>query len=730
MSHSLFFDSPEAYSRDYNFTKYAVDDYTLYLHKLTGEPIESLRTTVQQALKNDNELKLINPTISYLERMENGDREVIEEPFSVFLKKVEQRNLIMSPSMICYDHTDDNPSELAISTQNRLDLRDSDKSQQKKAKAVNNIPEFLFYFGSQTSRKVSVNSISGATLSPHNAYYNKSAHTTMTSMCRITTAYASANNERLLGGNRHFDSIAKAMENIVNVINLIDLNNVQAAIDEYNLHIVTVEEMMVAILRSTRMYLNSQEGEREIYRLVKSLTPLERTAWTYCGDLYHFTKYNDNWTRQLIHDAINPDYTVEVYGIGDAQNIIKNMPSSVFELAAVIGQDLFSDPNLLNEKGEVTTYDLGGLKDQRPERYIMFAQIVINVCAAFQKRKTFIDAFLKNECAPAYVGYLPTMMRRVVLGSDTDSSMATGQHWTKWYTGTTKFDELASKVLAVMVYLTSETLVHYLAQFSANVNVAKRHLYRTAMKNEFMYEVYIRSTASKHYYSYVKVCEGVVYLKPEFDVKGVQLIAGKLPKKMRDRLEAMQRDILETIGRGELLPLRKYVQQVADYEKEILEGLIIGDCSNLKLVKIKTEEEYSNPKSQEWFYHDLYESVFAPKYGAAPPLPYMGVSLTISVNNQTQFKDWLSKVEDPRIRDGIVNHWRKWEKAMDKLARIILPVDNVKATGIPVEILTATSEREITLRTMQPFYLTLESIGFYLYRDANQRITLASDYML
>lgn len=720
---SIFFDGPEAYNREYDFVNYAIQDYSNYISKLLRLPFDTAKAKVKEIFNNHEKLKLINPKVRYLERLDNGDRVPVVEPFSTYFKKIQDRKYILSPSMIAYASPEEEEAKLAVSTAKRLALRKKEKNLQQDYKALGDIPKFLFYNGSQTSRKISVNSISGATLSPHNAYYNPSAHTTMTSTCRITTAHANANNERLLGGNRHFDTIPKALENIINTCSLIDRSKLQKAIGEFNLHIPSVEEMMVAVLRSTRMYLMDPEGEREIYRLVKTLDPLERAGWCYSGDLYHVMKFNPSFMREWFDDAIAVDFTIKVE---DPKHVIKNMPSSMFELAAVISQELFIDRDIVDEKGKPKTYTLKTLEEERPERYLAFAQTIISCVGAMHKRLSFINAFLKNDCAPAYVGYLPSMTRRVVLGSDTDSSMATGQHWTKWYTGEAKFDKIASKALAVVVYFSSETLVHYLAHFSANMNIPKQYLYRIAMKNEFMYTAYVRSTAAKHYYSNVKVCEGVVYPEEEFDVKGVQLIAGKLPKDMQKELQTLQQDILENIGAGRSVPVRKYAYKIASLEQQLIQELKAGHVDRLRFEKVKSEAEYSDPGSQTWFYHDLWNNVFAGKYGEAPQPPYLGVSLTVGMKTKTKFMNWIESIDDPAMKLAVRNHWNKWSKKPG-LERILLPLENVNKHGIPVEIQPALSTREIVLKTMQPFYLTMETIGAHVYRNKGENITLFSD---
>lgn len=719
---SIFFDTPEAYNRNYDFLKYAVNDYTLYLCKLTGKSDSVVRPKVENYLKNHETLKLINPKVCYLERMENGDREQRVKPFSVYLKEIENRNLILSPSMIAYKHPDQEKSMLAESTEKRVDLRSAEKHKQQQAKAVGDVVGYQFYNGSQTSRKVSINSISGATMSPHNAYYNKTAHTSMTSTCRITTAHANANNERLLAGNRHFDNIAKALENLVNTCNLLDRTLVSKAIREFNLHIPSVEEVMYAVLRSTRLYVVSSDGEREIYRFVKTMDGVERAAWLYNGDFYHMGKYNPDFMRAWIAETIQVDYSVTVQ---DPVEVVKNMPSSMFELAAVVSQELFIDKELLNDEGKPTTYSLKDLKEKRPERYMAFAKTVISCSGSMYRRKSIIDAFLKNDCSPAYIGYLPTMIRRCVLGSDTDSSMATGQHWTKWYTNSTKFDEKASKVLASMVYFSCETLVHYLAIFSGNMNIPNNYLYNIGMKNEYMYAAYIRSCAAKHYYSDIKVCEGVVYPKVDFDVKGVQLIAGKLPPDMQKALQDLQKDILSKIGDGIEPPVADYVYQIADLEQKIIHELKTGHVERLKFEKIKREEEYSDPRSQTWFYHDLWENMFASKYGKAPEPPYLGVSLKLDAENKTKINNYLDSLP-PRMATSLRNHFGKWNKE-PKLSRVILPLEIVRNKGVPSELYPILSVREIILKTLQPFYQTMETIGVYVYKNDNDKITMFSD---
>jgi hypothetical protein len=217
-------------------------------------------------------------------------------------------------------------------------------------------------------------------------------------------------------------------------------------------------------------------------------------------------------------------------------------------------------------------------------------------------------------------------------------------------------------------------------------------------------------------------------MKPDFDVKGVQLIAGKLPKYIQDQLKWLQQDILRRNAIGELLPLREYCEMVAKLELEILHSVEKGDASLLKTEKIKTYEEYSDPRSQTWFYHDLWESVFAKHYKEAPQPPYIGVSLSVGLGSKGKFNRWVESLPE-RMGTEVKKHWAKWDKSDTKLERIVLPLEVTQQTGIPKEINEVLSYREVIHNTLHPFYMTLEGIGYYIYQNKGEQISLISDYL-
>lgn len=705
---SHFFDTPEEYTRKWGVKPAYVEQAAHYVAANTTASFEEAVEIVKKKVSPSQPNGFIDPRVRILKRGKNGDRTLVETTFDDMMQEAEREEHVMSPSMVFYTSPNKRRSLLSLYTATLVNKRSVIKKKQQAAKQAKDGVMENFHKQGQTSVKIAVNSISGATCSPHNAFYNPSAHTSLTSTCRVTTAYANTNNERLISGNRHYWNPYIVINNIASISTIIDLDAVMKCVNEFNLAIPNVDQVMDCVMYSAKNYWNAPAWIPRIRHYVEGLTDAERCAFVYNGDLHQLGKLNPEfWSGFLTKLISDPDIS-----LGNNPDIIKRMDGDLQSLIGILRKDV------------LTGKDWKDVPKDNPEGWKFVLATIQHVLNTFDEYETLIAGFWRTDCPPPSVANMPNMLRRAVLGGDTDSSMATAEEWVHWYTGKYVFDDVAAKVSAVIIYLSSMTLVHILAQFSSNVGVAKSQQYQIAMKNEFMYSAYIRTTVAKHYFSNTIACEGNVYAEEDLDIKGVQLHAGKAPQYIRAQIKDFQVRMLETVAQGGLIDAVKELKAFGDTERKVLQSLQDGSSDFLTTMEIKDKKSYSSPYTQPYLYSELWDDVFAPKYGAGGELPYYAVKINMNLPNKTALGKAIDTMADrelaERFRTFVQKHGKK------DFTYMVVPYDLAKDHGIPQEIIDMADVRGVIKETLSSAYLSLESFGLY-YINGNLT-KLISDY--
>ena len=238
----------EEYKRESDLLSYYVDAASNYLTISTGKPLEECRTFVKDNLKPGGLFPFKDPKVQYLDREENGDRVRKETTLNRYLRSSVQENEIIAPTFTTYVSAEKDRSLLSIYIETNVAKRDVAKIAYFKAKAEKNTLLENVKKIEQTGRKLANNAMSGAHVSPSTPLFNKSAHSTLTSTCRITSAYGNANNEKFITGNRHYFNHHIVLNNITAVITTIDYVALEEVMTKYNIHYPTHIEVMEGIM--------------------------------------------------------------------------------------------------------------------------------------------------------------------------------------------------------------------------------------------------------------------------------------------------------------------------------------------------------------------------------------------------------------------------------------------------------------------------------------------------
>jgi len=698
MSHtSPFVKSAEEYGRDLNVISNYRKDAALYLHKRTGKDLDVCMEYVSTVTSPGGKFEGEDPTVLCLSKEKPGTRSIVYPTFTEYLQDVVGRKALMSPTMAVYLHPDEHQSLLSTYIANNIAKRSAVKKQKFACTMAGDKQGAADAQILQSTYKVKNNSLSGAHASPYTPLYNKSAHSTLTSTCRMSTGYANANNERFIAGNRHYYNPTLVLNNIVSVVRLADYPLIESTMELYGIVAPTVDQTAAAIKSSTDLYWNSPADDKVIRDLLASLTPIELAAYLYTGDMYHLRAYNNDMVYTLV-DTLSTKVTTPV-----------SNPDQYIE---AMDEDLVAFIGIICAK-ELDGGTIRDTKKKNPLAYSVIAATTKHILDTLQHYSKLVEAFWRTESAPASVAGFTSSIRKTVLVSDTDSTIFTVQDWTMWFDGKISFSDKSNAVAAVMVYLTSQVLRHLLAQMAGNMGVPARNLFVLAMKNEFMYPTMMLTGRAKHYASYIQVQEGNVFAEPEFEVKGVALKSSKVPPHVMRKLDELIKSIMDTVISGNKIVLKEVLTEVGDLERDIRKSLELGKIDYLTTQRINSKTAYKKPYSSSYLYYEMWEDVFGPKYGPAPEPTYIGVKVSLTSHNSTGVVEWIESIEDHALAERLRN-WLLKHSRQGGLQQIIIPLEIVNSIGIPIEIRNAIDIRKIIYGTMQAFYLTLESYNIFM----------------
>lgn len=701
------------YRRDFNLIGTYERDMSRYLSLQSGRPYEECLQYVRQSITKGGKYELKIPNTLVLVRGKNGDRTMNEMRLDEFFDSVHRNRQILSPSMTAYMHPDDKESLLARYILGNMKLRNVFKEQKFEAEMREDEVEVAVCESMQTTYKIKNNGLSGAHTSPYNILFNKSAHSTLTSGCRTATSYANANNEKFLYGNRHYYAPDVVKTNLISIVNHSDLERMAAVMERFDLVAPSTDQVMECIKRSTETYWRGDAQMLLIRRLVENLSPIEKAAFLYTSDLYHFAHCNPAFVREFLRrltirseEPLTPE---------ESKKWVKAMDSN-----------LRAHISLLCAK-ELRGQEFKSLYD-RPADLAIVAATAKSFVETLDYYEDFIRVFWVTDNLPSSVFYVPNIVRRGVITSDTDSTIFSVDYWTRWQHGRMDFSDESVMTASAVIYLSGQLIRHILATLSGNMGVAQQHISSLEMKNEFYYKVFIPTSRAKHYMATAFAQEGNILPKPKIDIKGVALRNSNVPKHITEQGQALMRKVMNTIIDGKQISIHEVMGEMAHIERGIRESIEGGRYELLKRVKINDIVAYKKPESSNYVHYGMWEEVFANKYGHAPAPPYGAIKVSINADSPTKIKAWLDQIED-RV---IAEKFKKWldDTKRRSVKQMLLPETVLSDKGVPPEIIKAIDIRGIIVEMMEAFYLTLEALGIFIRNGNTTRLVSDQEWLI
>lgn len=698
------------YKRDLDLIAAGIANNARYIQLMTKAPYEKCVDWVREQFKATGKFPLVDPPAFILDKNHNGDRSKKVTTFMSFLNRVDKQNLLLSPSMTAYHPETFRVSTHAIYIKEGVANRKRVKGEQMAAEQAKEYELAQVRKGEQENFKINNNSYSGATVSAATILYYKSTHSSLTSTCRTATSYANANNEKFLMGNRHYYSPEITKANITSLINLTDMDKLQLAMDKYQLVYPEPKDVVDMVVYSSTHYWNDPKRLHHIEIMATNMTPLQRAAVMYVGDLYHMYKLNPVQIRTFLDSISNLQLdrshmlTKEEYGSldGDTKLLVKFL---CFESIRGRSDKLLSEqnPEVFDEIYCVAAHVLDGLDTYR---------------------ELIVGTLLTNNM-PSSIHAFPTIYRRAAVISDTDSTMFTMQYWVDAFYGRICFTPEAKKTVFGLVYLVSEVVMHILAIQSVNMGVAEDKLRLLAMKNEYYFAVLSLTTRSKHYFASQDAVEGIMFEEARMEVKGVGLRDSKVQKAINKAGQKLMAHIIKSVKEEKPIDLVDILTDIANREREIYLSIGSGKADYLTTGQCKKAESYKNEEEADAFKKYLFwNEVFGPCFGYVAKPPYSFYKISLNLTNRTKMNEWFDGLEDKELAMRL----RTWALANKKtgLTSVNVPASVVENMGVPEAITRAADVRAIISNTMGVFYLIVEGLGIFMLDKNNSR--LISDF--
>lgn len=694
MSDNIFLFNMDDYKRDLDPVNHYIEIASNYIATVKGIDIEYVKTKLKEMINTRSGpfSGIKNRPIKHTSRIDSSDRVVASQSLLDYVNMIKNKNLIVAPTLTTYlRHDVKNALSNDFITTNKKN-RSVYKVKKLEYKAKGDKVMANYYHNYQDNMKRDNNAYSGALSSPHTALFNKTGHSTLTSVTRMSTSTSNSTTEKLLTGNRHYFSIDIIINNIVYIVSQTP-SNLKDTMDKYNLKVLSIKDCKDIILESSQLYSIRNIDEVDSY--LDKLDPYQLSWFGYCNDLYHLYIHNKDILDSILKNFMYKKESTNDYKVDD----IYKYPSEYIMLGHHI---------CLNDiKGLGVEYDAMIEKG-------VFNGLVETVKHTYESMQLYSDlfnVFFCNNVNAHNVANFPVSLRKAVLTSDTDSTIFTAQELIFNILGNKEFSEQGLNLYSYLMLIVTYVVKHQLIKMSAQYNTVKDKLKEISMKNEFTFPVYCTTGYGKHYYASIAVQEGMVYKKLEREFKGVQLVSSNLPAKIRDGAKDMMNDIMDKCLANQELSINEYLFKIKAIEQDIIDSIKSGDIEYFKRFKINGVASYDQSKFNNYMYFTLWNMVLGDIYTPIETTPYTAFKISTTLVNKTSLALWVESL-DPELQPKL-KMWLK-ETGRTDLPILLLPVDKVRSYGLPKEILPIIDFKHMVRELCSIYYIVLESIGFYI----------------
>lgn len=685
----------DQYSRTLSPVKDYMEQTSNYLVKRLGISKNEALCRIKQKLKNR---RLTNPVVRFNNRKQNNDLEEQKLKITDYIKEIKDQDYLTAPSLTVYR----NRNQMSSIHGDFLNFNTVERSKYKKLafkqNQLGNKDQYIFYNNLQKTKKVYNNSLSGGYASVSTILYNKSSHSTLTSMTRCVASIGNAISESIVTGNKHFRNYELVYNYITSIISTVDMKLVDIAVEQYNLYKPTPEEVLKMIIKSSHWYWDGEHILNDILNYLKTLTDIELCAILYVNDMYHLRMYNDEFMSKLLTDMKESKS-----GLTTDVRYLTKSAEGIEILSKIINGDLIKGMDVNYNECDSKILDT-------------LASTAKNICDVLNKYKILFRAFLTTNILPISIAYIKDMIRECIVLSDTDSTCGSYGEWVEWYYGENRFDQDAIALSAAIMTINTQAMDHNIKVFACNMSTDLSKVELLKMKNEFYWPVFTPSNVSKHYYADTLIQEGNVFNKSKLELKGAHFISSIANQEVVGKIHGYIKEVNAALSKGEKISLSEYIKKIADLERLVISKIEAGDISVFGNGSIKESKSYKgNPDESVYWNHTLWNRVFADKYGSPGEAPYMIIKIPTTIESKKKLTDFIDSIEDEDIK---VN----FERELSRVGKTTFPTFRppmliAGSKGIPKEFKNVINVKRVVEDNLRSGYLFLETLGFYRKKD-------------
>ena len=557
----------------------------------------------------------------------------------------------------------------------------------------------------QKNIKIGINALSGVMLSnvSFRSAINYNAITSTARFC-IMTAYAAV--ELSLSSNYYFYSEDKAINWIINLLRIYPGDErISTCVANHSLDVPSSETVYFAYAEQVHKYSPLCKNEN-IRHLIFSLSPNQLTFIFYAMNMRRIFQTNEHF-KSFFESIIDID---QYPTTNEEVPKITKLPDDLIQMLSVI---VLSD-----DVGKLTLVDID---NEHPAIAKKIYDAYLFIERRFGNLADLFSTFISIGVLPSDIINHKNMIRETVLLSDTDSILFTSVNWIKWYFGRIILNDRSMRLNAVLVTLVSKFLDHIFAYISASMNIDLDNMRVFAIKNEFMYDIFLRTPISKHYAGYVRYQEGVRKDPYKFDLKGKNFKGSDLSKETTKYVKWFIKYIFDTYLENYQLNPDDLIMKTIAFEQRIKHSILDGHVVFLSPKPINLKQNYKKPESSNYIYYELWQAVFAEKYGDLN-LPQKTKELPITtVSHKKNNTIDVIKTIDPDIHKRFVDFMSRYPKK--EISRVLIPMD----MEIPAELRDIADYRKVCAANCYSLLLILRSVNIVNYPKSKKAIILFSD---
>ena len=684
-----------------NLMKDYVIDNAILVSKDLGISMEDAKGVVNKIIDEyKSNGKFRDPVVEYMGKNTYGDRVLKKKNLLNYLESTSHGIVVPAGTVYAKHET-----EMSVHTENTNE-RVRKRSVVKKEAAMHEIKGEVKLAAQknrfQTAYKAGNNAVTGLMDNMYNPFYNPSGHYALTSITATVTTIGNMVSESMIAGNRLYNRPEIVINHIISTISNTNLEAMDRVIKKYKIYIPTAIECMSVILKSTRFYWGSQKHDDDIRDVLSKLNDIERAAFVYTNDLYHFRHYNSDLCKRLFNKLL------EVHN--DSEDPKKDM-DGIPEDIEVMVKSLLYDDMLEHSKNKETISFKDDLFMDTKKKLASTARHSYNF---LEKINDLVSVFFMTDNLPINVSDIKDMMRKCTVLSDTDSTCSTYQDWVMWYHNRQlpKFTSDEIGISGAVLLFVYRTLAHSLELFSNRMNITGKYSKLLAMKNEFYWKTMIFMNMTKHYFADTAIKEGNVFAKTKLELKGSNLIDSKLPADLQEKSKGYYSKITDIITSGQKVNIHKIVKEIADIELDIIKRMKSLDTDIMKEETVLDHTSYKGGKLGSVYYHFmLWNEVFGEKYGVIEETPVVCVKVKTNMVTKKSMVDSIESIKDDSIRNNFKKFIEKYPK--NALETLRLPKEVVLGVGLPEELQDIMVVKPAVLELCSTFYFILESLGVY-----------------